>query len=285
MPLLYYWRPDNYHRDLDYGASYHLNQASQRLHKIEIGDSLWAFTRNSNDFYVLAAELIIKAKTINRPRYRYGKYRVWGDPKKSRYFETESQSSVEAIIRNLTLAIDTEHLGKAFQGRAAIRQITVEDHLLLKNVAANLKNEERARLLPEEELEAKVFLGDEKKVREWLYNVPSGLIENRMKYLYGEVTRRNSEKVKQLRELYNGSCQICEWSPRQIYDAELCQAHHIQWLSQGGTDDLANMILVCPNHHQAIHKLDAVLDYQKLTFHFRSQTEEVKLDRHLRLAK
>jgi 5-methylcytosine-specific restriction enzyme A len=28
MPLLYYWRGDNYRRDLDYGAGYHLNQAN-----------------------------------------------------------------------------------------------------------------------------------------------------------------------------------------------------------------------------------------------------------------
>jgi hypothetical protein len=28
MPLLYYWRGDNYRRDLDMGAGYHLNQAN-----------------------------------------------------------------------------------------------------------------------------------------------------------------------------------------------------------------------------------------------------------------
>jgi len=35
MPLLYYWRGDNYRRDLNMGASYHLNQANPFLHKIE----------------------------------------------------------------------------------------------------------------------------------------------------------------------------------------------------------------------------------------------------------
>jgi hypothetical protein len=79
MPLLYYWRGDNYYRDLDMGAGYHLNQASPLLHKIEIGDSLWAFTRRRDGIYVLAAELIVKAKTTNPPNFRYGKYRVWGD--------------------------------------------------------------------------------------------------------------------------------------------------------------------------------------------------------------
>jgi 5-methylcytosine-specific restriction protein A len=87
MPLLYYWRPDNYYRDLDMGAGYHLNQANPLLHKIEIGDSLWAFTRNKEGRYVLAAELVIKAKTENPPNFRYGRYRVWGDIHRSRYYQ------------------------------------------------------------------------------------------------------------------------------------------------------------------------------------------------------
>lgn len=65
MPLLYYWRGDNYRRDLDLGAGYHLNQGSPRLHDIELGDSLWAFTRLENGRYVLAAELVVRAKTFN----------------------------------------------------------------------------------------------------------------------------------------------------------------------------------------------------------------------------
>jgi 5-methylcytosine-specific restriction protein A len=29
--------------------------------------------------YVLAAELVVKAKTLNPSGFRYGRYRVWGD--------------------------------------------------------------------------------------------------------------------------------------------------------------------------------------------------------------
>jgi 5-methylcytosine-specific restriction enzyme A len=46
MALLYFWRLDNYRRDLDFGAGFHLNQASAVLHHVEVGDSVWAFTRN-----------------------------------------------------------------------------------------------------------------------------------------------------------------------------------------------------------------------------------------------
>lgn len=44
MPLLYYWRPDNHQHDLDFGVGFHLNQGTPRLHDIEVGDNLWAFT-------------------------------------------------------------------------------------------------------------------------------------------------------------------------------------------------------------------------------------------------
>ena len=56
MALLYYWRPDNYRRDLDFGAGFHLSQGSATLHRVEVGDSVWAFTRNVGGRYVLAAE-------------------------------------------------------------------------------------------------------------------------------------------------------------------------------------------------------------------------------------
>ncbi len=76
MPLLYFWRGDNHRRDLDYGAGFHLNQANPLLHEIDIGDSLWAFTRLPTKEYVLAAELIVSAKTKNSPGFRYGE---WSD--------------------------------------------------------------------------------------------------------------------------------------------------------------------------------------------------------------
>ena len=107
MPLLYYWRGDNYRRDLDFGAGYHLNQANPVLHQIEVGDSLWAFTRRTDGRYVLAAELVVRAKTLNPPNFRYGRYRVWGSLSLSRYFKTEGQPSVEFDFRDYAFDFGT----------------------------------------------------------------------------------------------------------------------------------------------------------------------------------
>src|SRR3712207_8348770 len=42
-----------------------------------------------------------------------------------------------------------------------------------------------------------------------------------------------------------------------LFRSGLCHGHHIQWLSQGGEDEIENMVLICPNHHTAVHQADA----------------------------
>ena len=81
MHLLAYWRLDNYLRDLDEGAGFNFNSRQSRLHSaIQPGETLWLFTvvRNPPRFY-LAAKLTVRSKTLNRPGYKYGDYRLWGD--------------------------------------------------------------------------------------------------------------------------------------------------------------------------------------------------------------
>lgn len=83
MHLLYFWRGDNYRRDLDHGVGFHLNQGNPSLHQIRLGESLWAFTRKTDGRYALAAELVISAKTMNPRGFRYGRTgsgAIWNDP-------------------------------------------------------------------------------------------------------------------------------------------------------------------------------------------------------------
>jgi hypothetical protein len=281
MALLYYWRGDNYWRDLNMGAGYHLNQANPLLHRIEIGDSLWAFTRNHLGQYVLAAEFVVKAKTENPPNFRYGRYRIWGDIQHSRYFQVDNQPSIEQIIRSLSCKVDARILGQSFQGLSAVKLITEQDHLILKAAAQNLPLEPRARILPEEKLEATLLLDDSLAVEKLIQQEKPGVAEERRLYLYNQAPTRNHRLVEELQDLYNGRCQICLWHPREHYGHNLCQGHHIHWLSRGGDDELTNMVLLCPNHHSAIHKTDAPLDFRDMAFGFGVQRENLQLNVHL----
>ena len=281
MPLLYYWRRDNYYRDIDYGASFNLNQSNKLLHEIEIGDSLWAFTRNKNNNYALATQLVIKAKTFNSSTFRYGKYRVWGDLKLSKYFKIENQPNIEHILRNFSIKTKAKVLGRAFQGKSAVRKITIDEHNILQAYVKNLEDEVRARLIPEDKLEALLLNENDQNIYNYIKSIPSGISEKRINYLYTKAPQRNARLVKLLQEMYSGKCQLCQWDPKNNYGHSLCEAHHINWISRGGEDILDNMILLCPNHHSAVHRVDAVFDYKNLIFKFNNHEEKIKLNSHL----
>jgi 5-methylcytosine-specific restriction enzyme A len=264
--LLYFWRGDNYLRDLDFGVGFNLNQTSPTMHRIDVGESLWALSRSRDGVYVLAAELIAKTKTLNPRGYRYGRYRVWGDLTHSRYFAADAQPDVTTLVRSLSITARGDALGRAFQGNAAVREITDGDHRVLAAYATRLPPEPRARLIPEEQLEALLLAGDESAVSRLMHLEGNGLADQRKEYLVTRAVRRDANLVRELRETYGGACQITAWNPRELYGVDLCEGHHIRWLSRGGADDLHNMVLIAPNVHRAIHRLDAQFDWDRLAF-------------------
>jgi hypothetical protein len=263
--LLYYWRGDNYLRDVDFGVGFHLNQASPTLHRIDAGESLWAFTRRSDGVYVLAAELVAKTKTLNPRGYRYGRYRVWGDLTHSRYFAADAQPDVTTLVRSLSITARGDALGRAFQGNAAVREITDQDHRILAAYAVHLPLEPRTRLVPEEHLEALLLAGDESAVSRLMHSEGAGLAAQRKEYLMTRAARRDADLVRELRES-TGAPAVAAWNPRKLYGVDLCEGHHIRWLSRGGADDLHNMVLIAPNVHRAIHRLDAQFDWERHAF-------------------
>lgn len=58
------------------------------------------------------------------------------------------------------------------------------------------------------------------------------------------------------------------------------QGHHVRWLSRGGNDALANMVLICQNHHRAIHRIDAPFDFAAGGFLVDNDIEHLALLHH-----
>jgi len=98
-----------------------------------------------------------------------------------------------------------------------------------------------------------------------------------------EAYRRDSKLVRDLKRLYDGRCQICAARPFDGQFGALTEGHHIMWLCRGGADSHNNVILLCPNHHAAMHEMDPKFDPPNLAFHFGPDTVPVALDRHLKL--
>jgi hypothetical protein len=188
---------------------------------------------------------------------------------------------VEQIIRSLSCKADAPILGRSFQGKAAVRFITFADHRILTATAQELPLESRARLIPEERLEAALLLGDRDTVEGLVREEDAGIAWQRREYLYSQAPARNRQLVQELQSLYRGKCQICLWDPKDKYGESLCHGHHIHWLSRGGEDIRENMVLICPNHHSAIHGCDAHFDYGDMAFEFGNHREALCINHHL----
>lgn len=145
----------------------------------------------------------------------------------------------------------------------------------------HLEFEPRAVLLPEDKLEYVLLTQTYTEVDSLISTAQPGIAEERREYLIKTAPARNRDLVNQLQQLYGGQCQICLWDPQQTYEKEICHGHHIQWVSRGGDDELQNMVLICPNHHAAIHRCDAPFDYSDYSFVFRRHRERLRDNKHL----
>jgi len=137
MHLLYYWKPTNYVVDRRAGFAFALWQNSRTMAQIRPGETLWAFTRNADGRYVLAAKVIAQDVTDQNPDPRYGRYRVRGLPT-SRLFDVDDAPDAEPLIRSLSIRADAPALGQSFQGASAVRPLTDDDHARLSEFARSM---------------------------------------------------------------------------------------------------------------------------------------------------
>ena len=92
----------------------------------------------------------------------------------------------------------------------------------------------------------------------------------------------NTSIVKQLKILYQGKCQICGEQPFKEKNINISEVHHIRYFSLSCNNDIDNLIVLCPNHHRLIHKLNPEFDFEKKEFKYPDGTKEkVILDYHL----
>jgi predicted HNH restriction endonuclease len=289
MHLLAQWRIQNYVRDLDEGAGFNFNSGQARLHsEIEVGENLWLFTRLARPpRYYLVARLVVRAKTLNPPGYKYGKYRVWGDLRKSRYFKVRPEQPQEEafeLLRRVPLETgtlqDCDRITLA-QSCQAVREVTDRGNKILEQFAATLADEERARLVVNEYDLERLLMSDDAGVEEFLRQAHSGASPARIGNLLAGA-RRDRQLARELHGLYEGRCQLCGYDSLLVYGASAAEAHHVVYLSRGGDDALENMMLLCPNHHAVVHKTDALFDYGSLRMLFpNGRAEPLCLNKHL----
>lgn len=76
----------------------------------------------------------------------------------------------------------------------------------------------------------------------------------------------DNQIINNLKKLYHGCCQICGENPFSDFDINICEAHHIEYFSKSQNNDASNIIIICPNHHRLIHKLNPTFNPDRLSF-------------------
>ncbi|MBP1920282.1 HNH endonuclease [Youngiibacter multivorans] len=64
----------------------------------------------------------------------------------------------------------------------------------------------------------------------------------------------------------NGVCQLCGHKAPFSTSAGVpyLECHHIEWISNGGSDTIENTVALCPNCHRKMHVLNLISDKEKL---------------------
>lgn len=70
--------------------------------------------------------------------------------------------------------------------------------------------------------------------------------------LLNDKRRKNLAGIKKDLIEEKGACEICGYHFKPIL-----QIHHIEPLHVGGSDELTNLAILCPNCHKMIHALDS----------------------------
>lgn len=284
MAILYYWK--EYADNTAHGPVFKLNQKNQVLSEVRPGETVWTWGLVGPGRYALYAKFIAERAGLNDPKdpayEQYGAFFVQADEASSQFFDVASQESIEPLIRSLSIKANAGVLGQAFQGKAGVRRLSVEDDRKLEEHAFHLTLSSEMNghyRLPEARSHKPLETseGDGGLSPPDLDRLPPARREQVL-----EVFARNRRHVRELKEKYEGKCQICGSVPFEGKLGDISEAHHIHWLSRGGSDILDNLVLLCPNHHSAIHALDPEFDRKELVFRSEVQVLPIRLDRHLR---
>jgi 5-methylcytosine-specific restriction enzyme A len=109
---------------------------------------------------------------------------------------------------------------------------------------------------------------------------PNARIEERQ--VNAKIRRLNKSISENLKTVYSYRCQICNENFSAKYGCNIAEAHHIDYFSKSMNNDACNIIILCPNHHRVVHKVQPVFDRKKLMLAYESGlVERIVLNSHL----
>jgi len=81
-----------------------------------------------------------------------------------------------------------------------------------------------------------------------------------------EMIDRDYRIIENVKRIYDNRCQICGFTFKKKNGEFYSEGHHLIPLSEGGTQERDNIVILCPNHHRMMHYADVEigdLKYEK----------------------
>lgn len=220
--------------------------------------SALGFDTRTKGFEGIAASFSMKANYLKRLRDEYD-------------VVTSSERAGQRNRRPRTRIVETaKQLARfSFEELTEMVKVLLENTETPAEVESSNDNEELPVDIPEDALENILNAKD-----------PSATI--RIKVANNKVRVYKTSIIKQLKKIYDGKCQLCGCRPFNSVDEDICEAHHIEYFSSSKNNDSANIIILCPNHHRLIHKLNPNYDADQQVFIYPDgRTEDIKINYHL----
>jgi 5-methylcytosine-specific restriction enzyme A len=155
----------------------------------------------------------------------------------------------------------------------AVYTTEYEDTYLIECITENENSIAKSIFLRESEQEYETALN---------YNVidPNATIQTVQQMT--KIRKLNKAIGENLKMLYDYKCQLCGENFGRKFEANIVEAHHLDPFVVSLNNDSSNQIIICPNHHRVMHKVEPVLDKTKLLFLFSNGIEErILINRHL----
>ncbi len=99
-----------------------------------------------------------------------------------------------------------------------------------------------------------------------------------------KIRRYNKRIIDELKKEYSHVCQLCGHldTTKVDYDVSIVEGHHIEPFSLTKDNSPKNLIILCPNHHRLIHKLNAKWNNDKKCFELENgQYLPLEINHHL----
>ena len=172
--------------------------------------------------------------------FESNKYIYRGQVKLSETPYQEKQKDEDGILRNVwvfPVKVVDNH------------EVTIEKEIIDNNYK---KKEKKAKRLSDAEIEEKAKESQSTKIS--------------VRTTTSQTYERNAYVTEYAKRRAKGICQLCNTPApfKNKLGEPYLETHHIEWLSKGGADIIANTVALCPNCHKKMHIVDSIEDREYL---------------------